>query len=123
MWGNNDPLDRNSGYGEGVWHDTFWAPRSFPIIAAVPPVVHDPLNINHRFQGQGLKHNQNVSVIFMDGHSSQLKISSLMWGQFSDRWSGNVRLDSQNPDAAGGIQVSATQPMASPALDGFDAVR
>ncbi len=121
--GNNDPLDRNSGYGEGVWHDTFWAPRSFPTVTPVPPAVHNPANINHRFQGQGLKHNQNVSVIYMDGHSSQQKISSLQWGQFWDRWTGTVRLNSQNPDATGGVRVNADQPMASPELDGFDAVR
>lgn len=121
--GNNDPLDRNSGYGEGAWLDGFWAPRSFPIVAAVPPPVHNPANINHRFQGQGLKHNGSVSVIFMDGHSEQKRISKLMWGQFCDRFTGNVNLANANPDAAGGTQVSALQPMADATLDGFDLVR
>lgn len=121
--GNNDPLDRNSGYGEGAWHDTFWAPRSFPTVAAVPPQVHDPANINHRFQGQGLKHNGSVSIVFMDGHSSQQKASTLRWGQFADRWGGSIRLDSQDVDAAGGIRVNWDQAMADAALDGFNIVR
>lgn len=121
--GNNDPLDRNSGYGEGAWLDTFWAPRSYPTVTAVPPVTHNPANINHRFQGQGLKHNKSVSVIFMDGHSEQRKPSLLMWGQWCDRYSGNVNIANPNPDATGGTQVSATQPMADAALDGFDIVR
>jgi|GEM_PF-250872 len=121
--GNNDPLDRNSGYGEGAWHDTFWAPRSYSIVQAVPPAVHDPNNINHRFQGQGKKHNSQACAIFLDGHASQQRISKLYWGQFVDRYENTIRLDSQNPDATGGIRVNWNQPMSSTVMDDFDFVR
>ena len=87
--GTDDPKEIGGGIGnekaDAAWFDNYWAGGSYPDQTAPKG------NQNFRFQSQMRKHNKRVNAVFVDGHSVLVRPSSLIWGQFYDKYEGIVR--------------------------------
>jgi prepilin-type N-terminal cleavage/methylation domain-containing protein/prepilin-type processing-associated H-X9-DG protein len=76
--GSNDPSNPGTNPSDGAaWLDTVWAGTSGPS----QPVFTGSLG-NGRLQTAYAKHNNRVSVIYVDGHAAASLPSALTWGQF-----------------------------------------
>jgi len=87
--GTDDPKEIGGGLGnekaDAAWLDDYWAGGSFPDQTAAKG------NQNFRFQSQMKKHNLRVNMVFVDGHSTLVRPSKLIWGQFYGKYEGVVR--------------------------------
>ena len=84
--GSTDPTQIGGSVGSGLadaaWFDGFWAPTSFPSQTVATDSADGHGDENYRFQSQWRKHNQRVSITYVDGHSAAAKGSQLIWGQW-----------------------------------------
>ncbi len=105
--GTDDPKEIGGGIGnekaDAAWFDSYWAGGSYPDQTAAKG------NQNFRFQSQMRKHNKRVNAVYVDGHSVLVRPSSLIWGQFYDKYEGIVR---------GNVRFDS--PVSNPALDGSE---
>jgi len=105
--GSNDP---NSPYGAAPVLDTVWGSLSGP--GPTYPIADNAHTFNYRVQTAGLKHDSRSNVLFVDGHVSLLRPSSLVYGQFY-----NIFNYAQScPTASGGGHL-AGDPISSLAYD------
>jgi prepilin-type N-terminal cleavage/methylation domain-containing protein/prepilin-type processing-associated H-X9-DG protein len=106
--GSNDP---NSIYGAAPVLDTVWGGLSGPPPAF--PIDDNGNCYNYRFQTAGLKHDNRSNVLFVDGHVSLLRPSSLVYGQFYNLFNPTATCPTQS-----GTPHLAGDPLSSIAYDG-----
>lgn len=101
--GSNDPNNTPAS----AWLDSYWAGNSGP---SQPVSTSD----NARLQTSYGRHNNRVSIAWVDGHSSALLPSALIWGNFWGTFANtNVNTSPSTPVSS----VNLLSSISSPALD------
>lgn len=101
--GSNDPNNTPAS----AWLDSFWAGNSGP---SQPVSTSD----NARLQTSYARHNNRVNIAWVDGHSSALLPSALIWGNFWGTFANtNVNTSPSTPVSS----VNLLSSISSPALD------
>jgi prepilin-type N-terminal cleavage/methylation domain-containing protein/prepilin-type processing-associated H-X9-DG protein len=95
--GSNDPNNTPAA----AWLDSFWAGSSGPTQPATG-------SENARLQTAFAKHNNQVNVVYVDGHAAPTKPSALTWGQFYGVFTPGVTL-----------KTSPSTPVATVQSDGY----